>query len=197
MTISIIGSGAIGSALAHRFAAQGVTAAITNKRGAASLKNLAEELAPHIRPVELDEALQADTVILAVMYSTVPELANAIDWTGKTVIDATNAIDFSDFSPSDLGGRLSSDIVGQTLKGANIVKTFNTLPAALLGQDPAVAGGRRVLFVSGDHASAKKGVVDLVETLGYAAIDLGTLEDGRAQQFGGALTMKDLISPSP
>jgi 8-hydroxy-5-deazaflavin:NADPH oxidoreductase len=166
---------------------------ITNSRGAASLKDFASELAPHIRAVELEEVLKADTIILAVMYTTVPELAGVADWQGKTVIDATNAIDFSDFSPSDLGGRLSSEIVGEVLPGARVVKAFNTLPAALLGEDPAVSGGRRVLFVSGDDASAKKGVTDLVESLGYAAVDLGTLEDGRNKQFGGPLMTKDLI----
>jgi predicted dinucleotide-binding enzyme len=62
-------------------------------------------------------ALKADTLILAVMYTTGPELAGVADWQGKTVIDTTNAIDFSDFSPSDLGSRLSSEIVGEVLTG--------------------------------------------------------------------------------
>lgn len=192
MSISIIGSGAIGSVLARRFAERGIAASITNSRGAASLQELAGSLAPHIRAVDLDEALKADTIILAVMYTTVPELAGATDWTGKTVVDATNAIDFSDFSPSDLGGRLSSEIVEELLAGARVVKAFNTLTAAILGEDPAVAGGRRVIFVSGNDAAAREDISALVERLGYAAVDLGTLEEARHQQFGGAL-MKDLV----
>ena len=41
------------------------------------------------------------------------------------------------------------------------------------------------VFVSGDDASARTAVVDLIERLGFAAVPLGGLVDGRAQQFGG------------
>lgn len=184
MSISIIGSGAIGSVLTRRFAASGIDVSITNSRGASSLRELVQELGPHVRAVDLPEALEADTIILTVLYATVPELAGEIDWAGRTVIDATNAINFSDFSPADLDGRLSSDIIAETLPGARAVKAFNTLPAALL-ENPTEAGGRRVIFVSGNDASARKSVSDLIVQLGYAAVDLGaTQEGGRLQQFG-------------
>ena len=51
----------------------------------------------------------------------------------------------------------------------------NTLEAEVLGSDPHEAGGRRVIFVSGDDAEAKADVVALFEGAGFAAIDLGDL----------------------
>ena len=155
MTYAIIGSGAIGAALARQFARAQVPAKIANTRGSSSLSPLAAELGPVIQPVELSEALEADTIILAVPYSAIGAVAAvSADWSGRTILDATNAINFADFSPADLGGRLSSDIVAQTFPGARLVKAFNTLPAAVLAREPASADGRRTIFLSSNHDDA-------------------------------------------
>ncbi|MCZ7449294.1 NAD(P)-binding domain-containing protein [Agrobacterium rhizogenes] len=145
MSISVIGSGPIESVLTRRFAASGIDVSITNSRGASSLRALVQELGPHVRAVDLPEALEVDAIILTVLHATVPELAGEIDWAGRTVIDATNAINFSDFSPADLDGRLASDIIAETLPGTRAVKAFSTLPTALL-ENPTEAGGRRVIL---------------------------------------------------
>jgi hypothetical protein len=112
----------------------------------------------------------------------------------RIVVDATNAIDFPKFTPTDLGGRPSTQVVGELLQAPRIVKAFNTLPAALLATAPEVAEGRRVLFLSGDDASANATISALIEKLGFARIDVGKLsEGGRLQQFGGTLTRKNLV----
>lgn len=193
MTIAIIGSGAIGSVLARRFAARGIDVLITNSRGASSLSALAEELKAHVRAVDLPEALQADLIIVAVLYSSVPELSDKADWSGRIVIDTTNAINMTDFTPLDLEGRASSDIVAELLPGARVVKAFNTLFAAKLAAE-LDGTGRRVIFVSGDDTEARQTVTALVEQLGYAAADLGSInEGGRLQQFGGSLAGRNFI----
>ena len=63
-----------------------------------------------------------------------------------------------------------------------VVKAANTLGADVLGSDPQEAGGRRVIFISGDDADAKAEVVALFEDAGFAAIDLGDLATGGAMQ---------------
>jgi hypothetical protein len=119
---------------------------------------------------------------------------NSRDWNGKIVIDATNAIDFPSYAPTDLGGRASSELVAEQLRGVRVVKAFNTLPAAILAADPADGHGRRVIFVSGNDVEANAEVVDLVEKLGFAPILLGKLtEGGLLQQYGGPLTIQNLI----
>ncbi|QRG05536.1 NADPH-dependent F420 reductase [Xanthobacter dioxanivorans] len=195
MTYAIIGAGAIGTALARQFARKAIPVKIANSRGPASLAPLASELGASIQPVELSEALAADIVILAVPFTAVEDtVKTAAPWNGRIVVDATNAINFTDFSPADLGGRLSSEIVAEAVSGARLVKAFNTLPAAVLADVPDGPSGRRTIFVSSDDASASKTVEELAGRLGYAPIALGKLaEGGRLQQFGGALMVHSLI----
>ncbi|SCK15561.1 hypothetical protein VAR608DRAFT_1004 [Variovorax sp. HW608] len=194
MKYAIIGAGKIGSALARRFVASGIEVFVANTKGPGSLAGLAGELGALMKPVTSEEALQADAVILAIPFDAVPEAVKGVDWGGRIVIDATNAIDFPAFTPRDLKGRLSTQIVADAVPGARVVKAFNTLLATHLGADPVVLGGRRVLFVSGDDAPARRAVVDLIEHLGFAAVDLGALaEGGRAQQFGGGVAAKEFV----
>jgi predicted dinucleotide-binding enzyme len=195
MTIAIIGSGAIGRALATRFAVRGIEVQLANSRGPESLAPLAAELGASIHPAALAEALKAEVVILAVPFDAVSSVVHdAAAWEGRVVVDATNAIDFPAFTPRDLGGRSSSSIIAEMVSGAQLVKAFNTLPAALLAEEPAQVGGRRVLFLSGDDAAANTLVSKLIERLGFAPITLGTLSGGGLlQQFGSALMVHNLI----
>jgi predicted dinucleotide-binding enzyme len=62
------------------------------------------------------------------------------------------------------------------------VKAANTLGADVLGSDPQEAGGRRVIFLSGNDADAKSAVASLFEGAGFAAIDLGDLATGGVMQ---------------
>jgi len=62
------------------------------------------------------------------------------------------------------------------------VKAGNTLGADMLGSDPHKAGGRRVIFISGDDADAKADVVAVFKDAGFATIDLGSLATGGAMQ---------------
>jgi predicted dinucleotide-binding enzyme len=120
----------------------------------------------------LKDALEADIVILAVPYWQHREVAKArASWKGKIVIDATNTLE-------DLGGLPSSSVIAQALPGAQLVKAFNHLPARVLAEDPAIIGGRRVVFLSSDDESATATVAALVEQLGYAPVNLGKIAEG-------------------
>src|SRR3954447_21559472 len=173
MTYAIIGSGAIGTALASQFARNNIDVLVTNSRGAAAVSELAEKLGNNIKPVSV---------------------GGASDWAGRVVIDATNAIDFPAFTPKDLGGRLSTEIVAESVPGARVVKAFNTLPAAVLAADPVKDGGHRVVFLSGNDAEANKLVVDLAGSLRFSAINLESLVQGRLAQFGGPLMVHNLTN---
>jgi predicted dinucleotide-binding enzyme len=195
MKYAIIGSGAIGSALASHFVRRHVGALLANKSRAESLAAVAHKLGPEITGTSVEEALKADIVILAVPFGAVSEVvASASPWNGRIVVDATNAIDFPAFTPMNLGGRPSSEIVAEQFPGARVVKAFNTLPAALLSSPAEADGGHRVLFLSGNDQGAKSEISRLAELFGFAPIDLGTLsEGGRLQQFGGPLPTLNLI----
>jgi len=196
MKISIIGAGAIGSALARILTRAGIPVAIANSRGPESLAALADELGPALTPVGAAEAAQADLVFLSVPWLKIPAaVAGFGPWNGRIVIDTNNPIEAPMFRPIDLNGKASSTVVQDLLPGAHVVKAFNHLQAGLLASDPSDQGGKRVLFVSGDSAPAKHTVMTLVHQLGFAGIDLGTLDGGgRLAQFpGGPLPTLNLV----
>jgi predicted dinucleotide-binding enzyme len=189
MTIGIIGAGNIGQGIAKRLASAGIPASIANNRGPSSLSSIVKNLGAGITAAEIKVAAKADIVFLAVPWSAYADaVAGLGPWGGRIVVDAMNAASVGPegFRPAELGGRPSSQLVADRLPGARVVKAFNTLQAAALASDPHADGGKRVLFVSGDDASAKQEVAQLIERLGFVAIDLGDVEMGRRlQQFPG------------
>jgi 8-hydroxy-5-deazaflavin:NADPH oxidoreductase len=199
MTIGIIGSGAIGTAFARTLSRAGMEATISNSRGPDSLNELVSQLGPSIKAGSREEASGADIVFVAVNWTKLPAaLANLPDWKGRIVIDANNPIEAPLFKPADLGSRGSSAVFADLVPGARVVKAFNHLRAELLATDPRSDGGQRVLFYSGDDAAAKEEIAALIERLGFAGIDLGSLEvGGKLAQFpGGPLPNQNLIKIS-
>jgi hypothetical protein len=196
MTIGIIGSGAIGTAFARTLARSGIEATISNSRGPDSLKELVRELGPPIKAGTREQAASADIVLIAVNWTKLPAaLAGLPEWGGRIVIDANNPIEAPLFKPVDLKGRVSSEIVADLVPGARVVKAFNHLRADVLAADPRADGGRRVLFYSGDDNATKAEVAALIDRIGFAGIDLGSLAvGGKLAQFpGGPLPNQNLI----
>jgi predicted dinucleotide-binding enzyme len=150
---------------------------IANSRGPESLGSVVSTLGEGVSAVTADEATAAGIVVIAVPWDRVPEAVQGLEWNGQIVIDATN-----DWAADDLNGRTSSELVADLVAGARVVKAGNTLGAEVLGSDPQAAGGRRVIFISGDDDDAKSAVASLFEDAGFAAIDLGGLATGGVMQ---------------
>ena len=176
-SVGIIGAGRLGQAMARTARRAGRDVVIANSRGPESLASVVSELGDGVSAGTAEQAAVAGIVVIAVPWGSVPEAVQGIDWKGKAVIDATN-----DWAADDLNGRTSSELVADLVAGARVVKAANTLGAEVLGSDPQEAGGRRVIFISGDDADAKAEVVTLFEDAGFAAIDLGGLAAGGAMQ---------------
>jgi predicted dinucleotide-binding enzyme len=195
MSIGIIGSGAIGTAFARTLARAGIEATISNSRGPDSLKALVRELGPAVKAGTREEAARADIVFVAVNWTKLQAALAGLKWSGRIVIDANNPIEAPLFKPVDLKGRVSSEVVADLLPGARVVKAFNHLRAEVLAADPQSDGGHRVLFYSGDDSAAKAAVASLIEQIGFAGIDLGSLAvGGKLAQFpGGPLPNQNLI----
>jgi predicted dinucleotide-binding enzyme len=189
MDVGIIGAGRLGQAMARTALRAGRQVVLSNSRGPESLAALVSTLGEGVSAGTVDEAAGAGFVVIAVPWPSVPEAVQGLHWDGRIVIDATN-----DFDPSDLDGWTSSQVLADLVPGARVVKAANTLGAAVLASDPHEAGGRRVIFLSGDDAEAKSQVSALFEDAGFVAIDLGGLASGGAmQQLGGPLSGVNLI----
>jgi hypothetical protein len=171
MKYAIIGSGKIGTALARLFAKNNLEVAIANSRGPETLASLAKELSPSIVPKSIQEAQQAEVILLAVPFSAHKDVAKqGKDWDDKIVVDATNAMHVA---PEELGSSLSSEIVSQAFAGARVVKAFNHLPAEQLGEN-----ARQAVFISSNDANAGGAVAALATKLGFAPVELGRLDEG-------------------
>jgi predicted dinucleotide-binding enzyme len=195
-TIGIIGSGALGSNFARILAKQGIQATISNSRGPASLTDLVKELGPSIKAGTVEEVARADIVLVAVRWVDAQKVLGSLPaWNGRIVIDGTNPVEFFDPATSpdandasnplaaygikavDLGGKHSSQVIQQFVPGARVVKAFNHNDVNVL-KEPETAGGKRVLFYSGDDAAAKAEVRAIMEGAGFFAVDLGALDVG-------------------
>jgi predicted dinucleotide-binding enzyme len=176
MSYAIVGFGKIGQALARAFARKNIEVAIASRRSAEELAPQARAIGPTVNAKSLQDALEADVILLAVPFGEHREIANALQsWKGKTVIDAMNSYPMP---PEELDGLPSSAFVAKSFTDAKLVKGFNHLVAATLATDPAVEGGHRVVFLSSDADDAIAPVEALAKQLGFAPVKLGKLNEG-------------------
>jgi predicted dinucleotide-binding enzyme len=194
--IGVIGTGGIGQAFAKHAVKAGYEILLSNSRGPESISGFVSSLDGNVRAVTIDEALNADLIFLSVPWNQIKEVAGKADsWKGKIVIDPSNPIIMPGFQTADLNGELSSEVVAALLPGAFLVKAFNTLPKDKLAMDPQEAGGRRVIFYSGNDPASKTVVAEIINNIGFAGIDLGKInEGGKLQHYpDGKLLNHDLI----
>jgi len=195
MSYAIVGFGRIGQALAHAFARRNLEVAVAGRRPPEALAPQARAIGPTVVARSLQDALEADTIILAVPFGEHREIAKALpSWQGKTVVDAMN----TQVPLEELDGLLSSAFVARAFTGARLVKGFNHLIAATLAADPIVEGGHRVVFLSSDDEAAIAPVAALARQLGFAPVRLGRLDEGGALvhargRIWGPLIFQDLF----
>lgn len=144
----------------------------------------------------IEAAKFGEAILLALPYGKMEALPPADVFAGKIVIDAMNAYSAVG-RVMDLGDRTSSEEVAKGLPGARLVKAFNTMGWNTLASGSRPAHEERlVVFIAGDDVAAKGAVAKLIEEIGFAAIDTGSLRDGgRRQQpgspiYGPPLTVK-------
>jgi len=188
MRIGIVGSGRIGGTTARLFAEAGHEVAVSNSRGPDAVQPLVEEIGGRARAATVEEAVRfGEVVLLALPWRAIDGLPPGELFDGKIVVDATNP--FGPEGPIDVEPSTSSEEVSKRVPGARLVKAFNTLNFRPLGAEGGrPAGERLALFVAGDDEDAKAVASRLVEEVGFAPVDTGSLAaGGRRQQPGSPL----------
>src|SRR6201987_4791578 len=197
MRFGTIGAGAVALGFAREALRAGHEVVLSNRHGPDSLADVVARLGYGASAATGAAAASLDYVLFAVPRPNVEDPLRGLPaWNGRVLIDATNP--FSAYSPelvlADLGGKGASEVVAALAPGARVVKAFNSIVIERFNQGPAKDGGRRVIFVSGDHAGAIEFVKNLIESFGFAPIHLGGLVvGGRMQQAGGPLAGRDLV----
>jgi 8-hydroxy-5-deazaflavin:NADPH oxidoreductase len=201
MRVGFIGAGTLTKTFGRHLINAGHQIVVSNSRGPETLAALVAELGPGAVAGSKTQAADADVVILATNWMNVPAALKDIDWRERILIDATNAhmdrkADISregvSRSVAALNGRTSSELVAEMAAGARLVKSISNMPMAWI-QDFSPRKPKPVIFTSGDDSEAKKIVIDLIDSIGFEAIDLGSLAKGGAMhQIGAPLSGLDL-----
>ena len=198
LQIGLNGAGNIGSALARLFAAQGHAVLISNSRGPHTLQAKAVELG--VTAVTKEEAARAaDVVVVSIHLALVPQLAPLFAAVGPDVIliDTNNYYPCRDGSIAELDdGRLVDSEWVATRLGrpyGGVVKCFNNIFYRSLEAKPLPRGapGRVALAVSGGPEQHRAAVMALVDSIGFDAVDGGTLSESWRQQPGAPCSSKD------
>jgi 8-hydroxy-5-deazaflavin:NADPH oxidoreductase len=197
MNIGIIGAGNMGATLTRRLTVLGHKVAIANSRGPQTLTDLSAETGA--TPLAITEVTtDADVVIVAIPQSGIRKLpAGILD----KISDGAVVVDTGNYVPALRDGNIA-DLERGTVEsrwteahlGHPVIKAFNTIHAHQLATrgKPVGAPGRIALPVAGDDAAAKAKVIELVEQLGFDAIDAGGLDESWRQQPGTPVYTADL-----
>ena len=194
MKVGFIGAGNVTATIGRHLINAGCTIVVSNSRDPETLGKFVAELGPGAIAGTKQQAAKCDIVILATRWVNVPEALKGVDWRGRILVDATNAHkgtkpDLSlagiTRSRAALKGRTSSEIVAEMAAGARLVKSISNMPMEWI-QDFSPAKPRTVIFTSGDDAEAKQSVIELINSTGLVAIDLGPLRTGGAMHEIGA-----------
>lgn len=186
MNIGVIGSGNIGATAARLFAAAGHRVAISNSRGPETLEGLVEEIGPGVRAATVDEAAGFGEVVMEAIPFGRYESLPAEKLSGKVFITASNYYPGRD-GEVEHGGLASSELIQNHLPGARVVKAFNATYFVRLrdnGRPDAPVEEREAVLLSGDDEEAKRIVSGLIEEIGFAPVDVGTLAGSRRQEPG-------------
>ena len=183
MDIAIIGAGNVGTALATSFKRAGHDVVIAS-RDPEDAGSVAAATDSRVATSNVRAAADADLVVLAIPFSSVPDVAAEIAEAvaGKPVVDATNRMSFGANGPDIDTTTSNAEELAALLPDAHVVKAFNTLFASNQS-DPIAEGVRLSGFVAGDDADAKALVLELVREIGLDPVDVGPL--ARARQLEG------------
>ena len=197
MKFGTIGAGTVALAFARQALATGHQVVLSSRHGPKALAGKVAALGHGASAAAVEAAASLDYVLLAVPWPNVEEALRGLPaWNGRVLIDATNP--FIDYSPrlvlADLGGNGASEVIAALAPGARVVRAFNSIVTARFNEGPAKNGGRRVIFVSGDHPEPTEFVKSVIESFGFLPVYLGGLATGgRLQQAGGPLAGRDFV----
>lgn len=203
MKIGVIGTGSVGRTMAARFAELGHDVTVGTRDPAATLARhetdamgnppFASWLArhPEVRLGSFAEAAADGEIVVnatggssAVAALT---LAGAENLSGKVLLDIANPLDFSQGFPPSLFVKDTDSLAEQIQRAfpeTRVVKSLNTMTAALMADPAQLAGGDHSTFVSGNDDEAKKTVTLLLQSLGHPdVIDLGDITTARGTEM--------------
>ena len=179
--IGVIGSGNVGSAIGRVWANAGHQVMFAS-RHLDQDKQLAAGIGTNARAGTPNEAAAfGDALLIAVPYGALPELGKSLGDAikGKIVIDACNPFpnrdgEIANRARAQGAGRVSAEL----LPGARIVRAFNAIGAARMGEAHKQPG-RIGMPIAGDDPKAIEVASRLIREIGYEPVLIGGLDKGQ------------------
>jgi predicted dinucleotide-binding enzyme len=186
--LGIVGAGKIGTAIARAAVAAGYDVAISGSGVAERIELIVDVLAPGAHAVTTDDVVRhADLIVLAVPMHRFRELPRDL-FANKILVDAMNYWEEIDGVDEELAtARMGTSIVVQQhFSTSHVVKSLNHLGYFTFeqGRRPVGARGRLAVAAAGDDPVAVAAVMQLIDRLGFDAVDAGSLAAGLAMQPG-------------
>ena len=187
--LGIVGAGRVGTTIARAAVAAGYDVAISGSGAPDRIALIVDVLAPGARPLSTDEVVRsADLIVLAVPMHRFRELPRDL-FAGKILIDAMNYWQEIDGVDPELATAPAgtSVIVQRQFPSARVVKSLNHITYYKFdeGRRPHGAPGRIAMAAAGDDRAAVAAVMQLIDRLGFDAVDAGPLEAGLALEPNG------------
>jgi predicted dinucleotide-binding enzyme len=189
--LGIVGAGKAGTTIARAAVAAGYDVAISGSRSAERIELIVEVLAPGARALSTDEVVRyAGLIVLAIPMHRFRQLRRDL-FAGKILVDAMNYWDEIDGFDEQLENAPAgtSMLVQEWFSSARVVKSLNHLGYFKFEKSrrPQGTPGRVGMAAAGDDRSAVAAVLQLIDRLGFDAVDAGNLESGLALQPGGPI----------
>lgn len=185
MKFGIIGTGPVGQGISKKLVKNGYVVKVADARGI----NRLEGKKITGTPVIIEDVIKnIDVLIISIPFHALPSIRNIIDNVGEEVV----VVDTSNYYPQISNhieevenGMVESVWVSNQL-GRPIIKAFNNLLASSLENErtPEGTGGRISMAIAGNDPSQKQTIMNIVNELGFDAVDSGSLSESWRQQPG-------------
>jgi predicted dinucleotide-binding enzyme len=198
MRIGFIGAGHVGGTLAKLLADAGHEVALSNSRGPQTLAELVERIGDRAQATSVqDAAAFGDVVVVSIPLRSMGDVP-VEPLSGKIVVDTNNYYAGRDGRIEELESdrTTSSEMLREHLRGAKVVKAFNTLYFEMLASQGRPAGEpeRFAIPISGDDPDAKQVVAGLIDDIGFDTVDAGDLATGGRRQQPGSPVYNVLLT---
>ena len=190
MRYGVLGTGMVGLAIANRLAELGHEVMIGTRdvsKGSDKLKSkhAAAKVGTFTETARFGDVLFNATNGAGSLEAL--KMAGEAHLNGKVLVDVSNPLDSSMGMPPSLFVS-NSDSLGEqiqrTFPKVKVVKSLNTVTAAIMVNPRGVADGDHQVFISGNEAGAKEIVIGILKEFGWIHIlDLGDITTARGPEM--------------
>jgi 8-hydroxy-5-deazaflavin:NADPH oxidoreductase len=194
MTTAIIGTGGIGSAIAHQLSSGGETLRLSSA-DPESARALAAKIgrAAVVAAGNRDALEGADAVVLALRFGVLKSVIDEITGplAGKVVVVPSNPVGLDAqgkiYRLLPEGQSSGKVVAGWLPAGARLAMAFGTMSADLLRSSANRSPEPAVLFYAADDDRAGEEVERLIRTAGFEPVKAGGIEQSGRLEVGGDL----------